>query len=190
MNAEDYVHRIGRTGRAGRSGRAFTLVSPEDGKLLAAVESMLGKPIDEIELPDIATADMSEGDHRGRGRGRNAGGRGRGRNDRNDRSDRNDRNDNPQPQDASDTDDLAEAPRQSRRGNDGRNNDGRNNDRRHDDRRNDDRRDDDRRGNDHGGHRRNRRDDHEDTGLGFGDNEVPAFFLQRSIAPQPTIEAD
>ena len=174
VNAEDYVHRIGRTGRAGRSGRAFTLVSPEDGKLLAAVESMLGKPIDEIGLPDIATADMSEGDHRGRGRGRNAGGRGRGRNDRNDR------NDNPPPQDASDTDDLAEAPRQSRRSNDGRNNDRRYEDRRHDDRR----------GNDRGGHRRSRRDDHEDTGLGFGDNEVPAFFLQRSIAPQPTVEVD
>ena len=171
VNAEDYVHRIGRTGRAGRSGRAFTLVSPEDGKLLAAVESMLGKPIDEIGLPDIATADMSEGDHRGRGRGRNAGGRGRGRNDR---------NDNPPPQDASDTDDLAEAPRQSRRSNDGRNNDRRYEDRRHDDRR----------GNDRGGHRRSRRDDHEDTGLGFGDNEVPAFFLQRSIAPQPTVEVD
>lgn len=27
MNAEDYIHRIGRTGRAGKSGKAFTLVS-------------------------------------------------------------------------------------------------------------------------------------------------------------------
>ena len=185
VNAEDYVHRIGRTGRAGRSGRAFTLVSPEDGKLLAAVESMLGKPIDEIELPDIATADMSEGDHRGRGRGRNAGGRGRGRSDSS-----SDHSDSPPPQDAGDADALAEAPRQSRRNNDGRNNDGRGNDGRSNDRRHDDRRHDDRRGNDRGGHRRNRRDDHEDTGLGFGDNEVPAFFLQRSIAPQPTTEAD
>ena len=25
VNAEDYIHRIGRTGRAGRSGKAFTL---------------------------------------------------------------------------------------------------------------------------------------------------------------------
>ena len=25
FNADDYVHRIGRTGRAGKSGRAFTL---------------------------------------------------------------------------------------------------------------------------------------------------------------------
>ena len=29
-NAEDYVHRIGRTGRAGNEGRAFTLAVPED----------------------------------------------------------------------------------------------------------------------------------------------------------------
>ena len=32
INAEDYVHRIGRTGRAGREGRAFTLAAPEDGR--------------------------------------------------------------------------------------------------------------------------------------------------------------
>ena len=42
---EDYIHRIGRTGRAGRSGRSFTLVTPQDSKLLAAIERMLGSPI-------------------------------------------------------------------------------------------------------------------------------------------------
>src|SRR3546814_335235 len=39
-NAEDYVHRIGRTGRAGRSGKAFTLALPEENKYLANVVSM------------------------------------------------------------------------------------------------------------------------------------------------------
>jgi len=46
MNAEDYVHRIGRTGRAGRSGRAFTLVANEDDRhYLAAIEKLIGKTI-------------------------------------------------------------------------------------------------------------------------------------------------
>ncbi len=48
-NPEDYIHRIGRTGRAGRSGRSFTLVTPQDGKLLAAIERMLGMPIPRAE---------------------------------------------------------------------------------------------------------------------------------------------
>jgi superfamily II DNA/RNA helicase len=48
-NPEDYIHRIGRTGRAGRSGRSFTLVTPQDGKLLAAIERMLGNQIPRAE---------------------------------------------------------------------------------------------------------------------------------------------
>merc|ERR1712050_821746 len=30
-NAEDYVHRIGRTGRAGAKGVAITILTPDDG---------------------------------------------------------------------------------------------------------------------------------------------------------------
>ena len=37
---EDYVHRIGRTGRAGLSGHAYTLATPGDDKLLAAVHEV------------------------------------------------------------------------------------------------------------------------------------------------------
>ncbi len=44
-HAEDYVHRIGRTGRAGKTGTAITLVSPADGKYLAAIEKMIGRQI-------------------------------------------------------------------------------------------------------------------------------------------------
>ena len=43
--AEDYVHRIGRTGRAGRGGEAISLVSPEEGKHLHAIEKLLRKTI-------------------------------------------------------------------------------------------------------------------------------------------------
>ena len=46
-NAEDYVHRIGRTGRAGRTGSAFTLAASEDDKkYLHAIETLIGKSIE------------------------------------------------------------------------------------------------------------------------------------------------
>ncbi|MEN9842443.1 MAG: hypothetical protein RLZZ612_272 [Pseudomonadota bacterium] len=41
FNAEDYVHRIGRTGRAGASGLAVSLVTPSDTKLLAEIEKLI-----------------------------------------------------------------------------------------------------------------------------------------------------
>jgi ATP-dependent RNA helicase RhlE len=43
FNAEDYVHRIGRTGRAGASGLAVTFVSNSDGRLMADLEKLLKK---------------------------------------------------------------------------------------------------------------------------------------------------
>ena len=45
--AEDYVHRIGRTGRAGVTGEAVSLVSGEDRPLLAAIERLIGKKIEQ-----------------------------------------------------------------------------------------------------------------------------------------------
>jgi len=54
FNAEDYVHRIGRTARAGASGLAITLVAREDGRLVAEVEKLLGRKIEiePLELDD------------------------------------------------------------------------------------------------------------------------------------------
>jgi superfamily II DNA/RNA helicase len=40
-NAEDYVHRIGRTGRAGANGRALSLATALDDKLLAAIAKLV-----------------------------------------------------------------------------------------------------------------------------------------------------
>ncbi len=56
-NAEDYVHRIGRTGRAGLSGRAFTLIaSKEDRTYLAAIEKLIGKPVHVYDVKSATTA--------------------------------------------------------------------------------------------------------------------------------------
>jgi superfamily II DNA/RNA helicase len=45
-NAEDYIHRIGRTGRAGASGLAITLVSRDDARLVGDIEKLIKKKID------------------------------------------------------------------------------------------------------------------------------------------------
>ena len=56
FNAEDYVHRIGRTGRAGASGLAVTLVSRDDTRLVADIEKLIKKKIElePLELDDAA----------------------------------------------------------------------------------------------------------------------------------------
>jgi ATP-dependent RNA helicase RhlE len=46
FNAEDYVHRIGRTGRAGASGLAVTLVAREHQRLVADIEKLINKKIE------------------------------------------------------------------------------------------------------------------------------------------------
>jgi ATP-dependent RNA helicase RhlE len=48
---EDYVHRIGRTGRAGAEGEAVSFVSSEERPLLAAIERLMHRTIEEREAP-------------------------------------------------------------------------------------------------------------------------------------------
>jgi superfamily II DNA/RNA helicase len=54
VNAEDYVHRIGRTGRAGNAGVAITLVEPKEEKLWANVLSLVQQevPLHTVTLDD------------------------------------------------------------------------------------------------------------------------------------------
>jgi len=48
---EDYVHRIGRTGRAGLEGEAVSLVCVDEKKLLADIEHLLKRDIEQVIIP-------------------------------------------------------------------------------------------------------------------------------------------
>ncbi len=79
FNAEDYVHRIGRTGRAGASGLAVTLVARDDTRLVGEIEKLIKKKIDlepfELEEAPRRRRDepsdrVERGEHRGARRSR------------------------------------------------------------------------------------------------------------------------
>lgn len=115
-DAEDYVHRIGRTARADRDGVAITFINEADIAYFKQIEKLLEKEIEKVELP----AELGKGPEyklpekrNGRGRGNrdgrrdNRGGEGRkkqsegnsqekkeNRNGRGNRNRRNNRNEN------------------------------------------------------------------------------------------------
>ena len=51
-DAEDYVHRIGRTARAEADGMAFTLVSQPEQNRFAVIEKLIGKLVDKAPVPE------------------------------------------------------------------------------------------------------------------------------------------
>jgi superfamily II DNA/RNA helicase len=69
-HAEDYVHRIGRTGRAGLEGRAFTIAAPTDRFAVEAIEKLTGHAIPPVTVEGLDPVDWAEDDGRKRrGRG-------------------------------------------------------------------------------------------------------------------------
>ncbi|MBE6305510.1 MAG: DEAD/DEAH box helicase [Bacteroidales bacterium] len=50
-DAEDYVHRIGRTARAGEEGVAVTLVGERERRKFKYIEDFFGKPVERGEIP-------------------------------------------------------------------------------------------------------------------------------------------
>jgi ATP-dependent RNA helicase RhlB len=87
VEAENYVHRIGRTARAGKSGKAYTFASDQDVYELPDIEKYIGKKIpSEVASEELYGEDKSDGmrirtdsyddrhddrgDHRSGGRGR------------------------------------------------------------------------------------------------------------------------
>jgi ATP-dependent RNA helicase RhlE len=67
-NAEDYVHRIGRTGRAGKAGLAISLVSAKEQYLLKDVEENMGETLVQQWYPgfepDLNAEEVSSKKHR------------------------------------------------------------------------------------------------------------------------------
>lgn len=51
-DAEDYIHRIGRTARANRDGEAVTLVNEKEWTYLLKIEKLIEKNIEKPELPE------------------------------------------------------------------------------------------------------------------------------------------
>ena len=51
-DAEDYVHRIGRTARADKTGEAITLINPKQVKKFMEIEKLIGKEVPKLNLPD------------------------------------------------------------------------------------------------------------------------------------------
>ncbi len=60
FNAEDYVHRIGRTGRAGAQGRSFTFVTPMDEKQLNNIQKLIKKTINVLDVAGISDTPVRE----------------------------------------------------------------------------------------------------------------------------------
>ena len=52
-DADDYVHRVGRTGRAEAAGTAFTLVSPEEEGVFRNIERVIGRRLPRVTVPDF-----------------------------------------------------------------------------------------------------------------------------------------
>ena len=83
-DAEDYVHRIGRTARADRDGQAITFVNDRDIKRFMQIEKFLGREVEKLPLPEgagegpeykVAEKSGSKGRRHGKRRGRKDKGR-------------------------------------------------------------------------------------------------------------------
>jgi len=78
---EDYVHRIGRTARAERTGTAITFINDKDQSRFARIESLIGREIEKLPLPEgygpapVYSPTERKGGGRNRGRGKGDGGR-------------------------------------------------------------------------------------------------------------------
>ena len=51
-DAEDYIHRIGRTARASAEGTAVTFINERDQQRFGAIETLLEREIDKSPVPE------------------------------------------------------------------------------------------------------------------------------------------
>ena len=59
FNAEDFIHRIGRTGRAGSTGDAIALVDDSEKTLLADIEKLMKRKLPIAALPNLGAGSRS-----------------------------------------------------------------------------------------------------------------------------------
>ena len=78
-DAEDYVHRIGRTARANTKGEAYTLINPKDMPKLSRIERLIEMEIPRVALPEELGA-TPEWKTSGSGSGNPSGGKNKNRN--------------------------------------------------------------------------------------------------------------
>ncbi|GGC84868.1 DEAD/DEAH box helicase [Undibacterium terreum] len=86
-NAEDYVHRIGRTGRAGAKGDAISLHTDKDERLLIDIEKLIKQKIVRLQLAGFVATSVHGAERRPREAARVE------RSERPERSERGDRGD-------------------------------------------------------------------------------------------------
>ncbi len=76
-DAEDYVHRIGRTARAEADGMAFTLVGEKEQGRFASIERLIGKEVIKEAIPKSLGPAPGYSPRRGGGGGSGGGGKGK-----------------------------------------------------------------------------------------------------------------
>lgn len=67
MEAEDYIHRIGRTGRIGATGKATSFATARDRGLVTQIEKLVGHPIESHTLEALPEGRSGGGRSGGRG---------------------------------------------------------------------------------------------------------------------------
>lgn len=82
-DAEDYVHRIGRTARGNKTGEAITLIGPAEQMVFKRIEVLIGSEVPKLPMPDeigpgpaydpVRAKEQRGGQSSGGGRGRGHG---------------------------------------------------------------------------------------------------------------------
>lgn len=73
-DAENYVHRIGRTGRAGHEGRAISFATPDQGTDIRNIEKLIKTALPVSEHPEIESEEFNASNKGPKTKGRRRGG--------------------------------------------------------------------------------------------------------------------